>query len=122
MIFMNYITLKPGKEKEQAARLFKTLTIGSMQEGKQILFDISKNQPYTTMNQFLIALGKDFVEGGQYWGWKNLYWELLSNKYGVAAIHDQKLKKTKFVFRLPPIEDVREEVNKEIERLKDIDE
>lgn len=114
---MPYI-LKPGHEKEWAVQFFKSFSVDSMQKGKQILYDISKNQPYTSLNMFLNAAERDIVDGGQYCGWKNLYWELLSNKYGVVALYNQKTKKTKFVFHLPPIEDIHEEVDREIERLK----
>lgn len=111
--------LKPGHEREWAVQFFKSFSVDSMQKGKQILYNISKDQPYTTLNDFLRAAGKEFVSGGGVWGWKNLYWELLSNKYGVVAIYNQKTKKTKFVFRLPPIEDIHEEIEREIERLKE---
>lgn len=114
---MPYI-LKPGHEKEWAVQFFKSFSVDSMQKGKLILYNISKDRPYTTLNDFLVAAGKEFVGGGGYWGWKNLYWELLSNKYGVVAVYNQKTKKTKFIFRLPPIEDIHEEVEKEVERLK----
>lgn len=114
---MPYI-LKPGHEKEWAIQFFKSFRVDSMQKGKQILYDISKDQPYTSLNMFLLAAGESPTANGGYWGWKNLYWELLSNKYGVVAVYNQKTKKTKFVFRLPPIEDIHEEVEKEIERLK----
>lgn len=110
--------LKPGHEKEWAVQFFKSFSVDSMQRGKQILFNISNGQPYTSLNAFLLDAGKELVGGGGYWGWKNLSWELLSNKYGVAAVYDRKTKKTKFVFRLPPIEDIREEINNEVERLK----
>lgn len=115
---MFYLNLKPGHEKERAVRFFKSFSVDSMQKGKQILYDISKDQPYTSLNNFLIAAGEEPVKGGEYWGWKNLYWELISNKYGVAAIYNQKTKGTSFVFRLPPIEDIHEEVEREIARLK----
>lgn len=115
---MFYLNLKPGHEKERAVRFFKSFSVDSMQKGKQILYDISKDQPYTSLNNFLIAAGEEPVKGGEYWGWKNLYWELISNKYGVAAIYNQKTKGTCFVFRLPPIEDIHEEVEREIEALK----
>lgn len=111
---MPYLNLRPGHEKECAVRFFKAFSVGSMDRGKRILLGISKDQPYTTLNAFLLAAGENTVDGGECWGWKNLYWELLSNKYGITAIHDQKTKKTKFVFRLPPIEDIREEVEREI--------
>lgn len=115
---MLYLNLRPGHEEERAVQFFKSFSVDSMQKGKQILYDISKDQPYTSLNMFLLAAGEPSTSDGGYWGWKNLYWELLSNKYGVVAVHDQKTKKTKFVFRLPPIEDIHEEVGKELERLK----
>lgn len=115
---MFYLNLKPGHEKERAVRFFKSFSVDSMQKGKQILYDISKDQPYASLNDFLIAAGEEPVKGGEYWGWKNLYWELLSNKYGVAAIYNQKTKGISFIFRLPLIEDIHEEVEREIERLE----
>lgn len=115
---MFYLNLKPGHEKERAVRFFKSFSVDSMQKGKQILYDISKDQPYASLNDFLIAAGEEPVKGGEYWGWKNLYWELLSNKHGVAAIYNQKTKGISFIFRLPPIEDIHEEVEKEIEMFK----
>lgn len=114
---MPYI-VNHGHEKEWAVQFFKSFSVDSMQKGKQILYDISKNQPYTSLNMFLLGAGQEIAEGGEYWGWKNLYWELLSNKYGVVALYNQKTKNTKFVFRLPPIEDIHEEVEREIARLK----
>lgn len=114
---MPYI-IKPGHEKEWAIQFFKSFSVDSMQKGKQILYDISKNAPYTSLNMLLLVAGQEIAEGGEYVGWKNLYWELLSNKYGVVALYNQKTKKTKFVFRLPPIEDISNEVNREKERLK----
>lgn len=115
---MPYI-IKPGHEKEWAVHFFKSFSVDSMQKGKEILYTISKDKPYTSLNEFLIAAGKEVAEGGKYWGWKNLYWELLSNKYGVVALYNQKTKKTKFIFRLPPVEDIHEEIDKKIERLKE---
>lgn len=116
MSFMN-ASLKPGHEKERAAQFFKSYSVDSMYKGKLILYNISF-APFTSLNAFLIAAGETPVDEGGYWGWKNLYWELLSNKYGVAAIYDQKTKKTKFIFRLPPVEDIHEEVEEEINRLE----
>lgn len=110
-------TLKPGHEKEWAVRFFKSFSVDSMYRGKQILYNISNGQPYTSLNAFLLAAGKEIVEGGQHWGWKHLSWELLSNKYGVAAVYDRKTKKTKFIFRLPPIEDICKEIDEEDKRL-----
>lgn len=112
------LTLEQGREVQSASQFFKRLRVESMQEGKRILRHILKDGALVTVNQVLAATGQKEIEDGNHWGWSNLSDDLLSNKYGVAALYDQRRHKTEFTLRLPPIEDLTPAIEQKVEKMK----
>lgn len=110
--------LKEGKEKQIVSRFLKTTKLDSMNSGKCILKFVISDYYFTTLNTLLSAMGYQQVVNGERWGWTNLKWDLLSNKYGVCASHDKLAGKTNIVLNLPPIERIDDAIEKEIEYLK----
>lgn len=91
--------------------MLRKQTYTSMKEAKGVLhrmLTLERNSVTwcLTINQFLQLLPepKDPISYGDEWGWSNLYWDILSNKYGAAALRDERAKKTTFTLRLPPVE------------------
>lgn len=57
-----------------------------------------------TVNDFVVGSRDSILDYGNDWGWPNLYWDILSAKYGAKAIQDRKTGKTRFSVQLPPVE------------------
>lgn len=112
------LVLEKGREVQSASRFFKNLRIESMQEGKRILRYVLQNGPVVTLTQLLVATGYKEIENGNHWGWSNLRDDLLSNKYGVAALYNQRHHRTEFTLRLPPIEDLTPVIEQQVEEMK----
>lgn len=110
--------LKEGKEKQIVSHFLRTTNLESMNAGKCILQVLINMHNFVSLNALLSAMDRPQVENGERWGWTNLKWELLSNKYGVCASHDKVTGRTNITLNLPPIERIDNAIDREIEYLK----
>lgn len=94
------------KAQRKMTEILKDIRFESMEEGKFYLHHALRLNVTTPIlfNVLMHTLGLAEVPYGDIYGWRDLEYELFSNKYGIAAVRDYKNKKTEFVLRLPPPE------------------
>lgn len=86
-------------------QLIKNLRFARMEDAKNVfnyLLNISNTKSgICEVNDLLRYLKRDPIPEWRGWGWKDLFWDILSNKYGAAF----RLKgdNTFFVLQLPPV-------------------
>lgn len=98
--------LSDDQQRKALTDILKSLRFDSMAEGKYALkwlLHHNELDGHVAFNTLMQQLNRDKTSYGWDWGWKNLDWDILSNKYGVAALCDERKKQTHFMLRLPPV-------------------
>lgn len=98
--------LTEDQQRKAMTDILKKLRFESMDEAKCVLKwllhydEMDGRLPFNTLMQ---QIYQDKLPYGWDWGWKNLNWDILSNKYGAAALRNERKKQTYFTLRLPPV-------------------
>lgn len=95
------------KAQRKMTEILKKIKFDDMSTAKYALYWIRRHcnaDGFVTFNTLMSTIGHEGIKHGEDFGWRDLDFELLSNKYGAAAIRDYKNKKTNFVLRLPPVQ------------------
>ena len=107
---MNEI-LNDDQKKKIMTDIIKSLRFESMVDAKDRLYWLihhSEIENQVSFNTLMHLVKHERLSYGNDWGWKNLRWDILSNKYGAAVIYNQKTKRTEFVLHLPPVKKIEE--------------
>lgn len=93
-------------EKEAIRKLLSSIRYEDMAHAKNILVSLLNigTLRIPTVNDFLKLLHREPLSYGDNWGWPELYWDILSNKFGAKAIRDTRKNITHFVLQLPPVQ------------------
>lgn len=96
------------EQKKVLTDILKHLRFQDMDTAKHVIhkcmtYNCSQVSDFVPFNYLMCCIGLKAVEYGSHWGWRNLGWDILSNKYGAAASYNPKTKKTIIKIFMPPL-------------------